>query len=363
MRKTFKYRLYPTGRQSTAMNGILTECRWLYNQFLEQRKVAWETECRGLSYYEQTDTIPPLKQARPSLNTIHSQVLQNVAMRIDLAFKAFFRRCKAGEKPGYPRFRGKERYDSFCYPQLGFRLTEDGLSLSKIGKVRIKQHRLLAGTVKTCTITRKATGKWYACFSCEIDPEPLPVSTESMGIDVGLTNFAVLSNGQAIENPRFFRTDQQALAKAQRKLSMAPKGSPERNKRRKVVALVHERIADRRNNFAHQHSRRFINRYGMLAVEDLSVNQMLHNNCLAKSISDAAWSMFTSFLTYKAACAGRTMLLVNPAYTSQDCSQCGHRVPKMLSDRVHRCPCCGLSMDRDENAARNILALGMQSLA
>ena len=349
MRKTFKYRLYPTRQQTSAMNGILEECRWLYNHFLEQRKTTWEVDKKSLSLYEQQSTLPKLKEERPSLDQVYSQVLQNVAVRVDLAFKAFFRRCKAGEKPGYPRFRGIGRYDSFCFPQSGWKLSEEGLSVSKVGKLRIKQHRPLGGAAKTCTIYRTATGKWFVSISCEVEPSPLPISSEQVGIDVGLTSFATLSTGEKIDNPRFFRTDEKALAQAQRK------------KKKKVAARIHERIANRRQNFAHQHSRDIVDRFGVIVVEDLSVNRMVHNHCLSKSIHDAAWSQFTDHLSFKAAWAGRIWVKVNPAYTSQDCSRCGHRHPKSLSDRVHRCACCGLVLDRDENAARNILRLGLQS--
>ena len=362
MRKTFKYRIYPTKKQICIINQWLEECRWLYNYLLEQRKVAWKENGTSLSLYTQQSNLPSLKQERYSLASVHSQVLQNVAVRIDLAFKAFFRRVKAGEKPGYPRFRGKGRYDSFTFPQSGFSLECNMLWLSKIGNVKVVLHRQLEGQVKTCTIKRSATGKWYVMFSCEWEPVPLPENKESVGIDVGLHSFATLSTGEQIDNPKFFHQEEKALAKAQRKLSKAEKGTPERKKRRKVVARIHERIAWRRQNFVHQHSRKIVNRFGVIAVEDLSVNRMVHNHCVAKSIQDAAWSGFFQLLAVKAEWAGRRFVAVNPAYTSQDCSNCGHRQKMPLSERVFNCPCCGIVLDRDYNAALNILGLGLQSL-
>lgn len=344
------------------MGQWLEECRWLFNHSLAERKDAWEKEQKSLSLYDQHASLPYLKKQRPSLSGVHSQVLQNVAVRIDLAFKAFFRRVKAGEKSGYPRFRGKNRYDSFTFPQSGYSLNDNMLRLSKIGLVKVVLHRPLEGQVKTCTIKLSTTGKWYVMFSCEWEPTPLPENNQVVGIDVGLHSFATLSNGKQIENPRFFRQEENALAKTQRKLSKTEKGTPERKKRRKVVARVHERIAWRRQNFIHQHSRKIVNRFGIIAVEDLHVNRMLHNHCLAKSISDAAWSGFFQLLSYKAACASRGFVAVNPAYTSQDCSSCGHRQKMPLSERVFNCPCCGTVLDRDHNAALNILRLGMQSL-
>ena len=365
MRKTFFYRLYPTKAQESALASQLEECRWLYNHFLGQRKESYEQTKKSPSLYDQQKTIPSLKAERPSLSGVHSQVLQNVAVRIDLAFKAFFRRAKAGEKPGYPRFRGKFRYDSMTFPQApsGCSVFKDRLTLCKIGDVKIVLHRPIDGKVKTCTVRRASTGKWYAAFSCEVkQPKPLKASKEHVGIDVGLTTFATLSNGEPIANPRFFRTDEKQLAKVQRLFAKEVVGTPERRRRRRPIARIYERVAFRRNDFANQIARKIVNRFGFIAVEDLEVNRMLHNHCLAKSISDAAWSLFFTLLFFKAANAGRTIVKVNPAYTSQTCSQCGHRQVMPLSERVYRCPCCKLEIGRDHNAALNILALGLQSV-
>jgi putative transposase len=235
--------------------------------------------------------------------------------------------------------------------------------LSKVGVVAVEVHRPLAGSVKTCCVHRTATGKWFVTFSCAVEDRPLPASEESVGVDVGLASFATLSTGEQIANPRFFRKDEKALAQVQRRLAKRTKGTPAWRKAKQAVAHVHERIVNRRTDFAHQHSRRIVNHHGVVAVEDLSVNQLVHNHCLAKSISDAAWASFIASLTYKAASAGRRVVQVNPAYTSQDCSRCHHRQKLTLADRVYHCPCCGLEMDRDHNAALNILALGLQSLA
>src|SRR5258707_323600 len=367
MRKTFKYRLYPNKQQQRLLEQQLEACRWLYNHLLAARRDAWEQSQQSLRLYEQQATLPALKIERPALAQVQSQVLQNVAVRIDLAFQAFFRRVKTGEQaPGYPRFRGQGRYDSLTFPQVpvGCRLEGKHLRVANVGQVKVLLHRPLEGTPKTATIRRSSTGKWYVAFSCECaEPSPLPEMGQQVGIDVGLKTFAMLSTGQAIANPRFFRQEEQALAKAQRRLSKAEKGTPERAERRKVVARVYERSAWRRSDFTHQHSRRIVNAFDLIAVEYLSVNRMLHNHCLAKSIADAAWTQFADTLSHKAAWAGRSYVAVNPAYTSQDCSGCGHRQKLSLSDRIYACPCCELVLDRDLNAARNIVALGQQCLA
>lgn len=362
MRKAFKYRIFPTKAQRTRMEEILEKCRLLYNAGLEQRRSAYQRQHVSLSKARQQADLPDLKAAYPDFSEVYSHVLQDVLARLDKAFDAFFRRVKRGEKAGYPRFRGKGRYDSFTYPQLGFGLKDGRLHLAKIGAVKIKLHRAIVGQVKTLTIRRTATGKWFAGFAVDAEPVPITPQVASVGVDMGLHHFATLSTGEHIENPRFFRSDERALAKAQRRLSAVPKGTPARAKRRKVVARIHERIANRRHNFAHQHSRRLVNTYGLIVFEALRIRHMLKQHTLAKSIADAAWSQLVQYTSDKAACAGSRVVLVDPRHTSQDCSSCGHRVKKALADRVHQCPQCGLILDRDVNAALNIKTLGLQSL-
>jgi putative transposase len=228
--------------------------------------------------------------------------------------------------------------------------------------IKITQHRSVGGKIKTLSIQRDAVGNWYACFSCEVEPKPLPESEWAVGIDVGLESFATFSSGEKIANPRFFRQDEKELAKAQRKLSKSEKGTPERARRRKVVAHIHQRITNRRKDFTHKLSRQLVNEYGIIAFEKLNNNGMLQNHYLAKSISDAAWNGLVQYTIYKAEDAGRSVVLVDPKGTTQRCSRCGRIVKKSLSVRVHSCPVCGLKIDRDENAAINILALGLESL-
>ena len=310
--------------------------------------------------------LPAWKAEHPFLEVAHSQVLQNVTARVDLAFKAFFRRVKAGEEPGFPRFRGKHRYDSFTYPQANaFTLHDDGtLSASKLGRLRLSLHRPLQGRIKTLTLCRNALGRWYACFSVEVELAPLPPSPLVAGVDVGLMTFATLSDETHIDNPRFFRRDEKALKKAQRTLSAQEKGTPARRKARRVLQHIHHRITNRRTDFAHKASRKLVNSYQLLVCEDLDIHGMQANGyrSLHKSIADAAWGQFLQYTSAKAAEAARTCLKVFPRGTTQDCSGCGATVPKDLSVRVHACPHCGLTLDRDLNAARNIIARGLARL-
>ena len=362
VRKSFQYRLRLTKKQIRALQAQLDECRWLYNLLLEQRKLAHEDLGISLSKYEQSMLLPLLKEERESLTQVHSQVLQNVVDRLDKAFQAFFRRCKAGEKPGFPRFRGMHRYNSFCYPQSGFSLVGNELKLSKLGNFRVKMHRPIEGEVKTCTLRRTASGDWEVSFSCEVNVEPLPPKKEAIGIDVGLEHFATLSNGQEISNPRFFQQGEKVLAKAQRKLSKLVKGTPKRRRQGKVIAKIHQRISNQRKDFCHKASNKIVESYQYICVEDLNIKKMIERSYLAKSITDASWNQFRQFLTYKAAEAGRKLGLVNPAYTSQDCNRCGYREEKKLSERMHCCSQCGYRVTRDFNAAQNILALGLDGL-
>lgn len=362
VRKSFQFRLYPTKKQAKVLQSLLDECRWLYNELLAQRKLAYEDLEVSLTKYQQSMFLPDLKEERPSLKNVHSQVLQNIVDRLDKAFQAFFRRCKAGENPGFPRFRGVHRYNSFCYPQSGFALAGSELKISKIGKIRVKMHRSIEGEIKTCTLKKTASGNWDVALSCEVEITPQPCKEEAIGIDVGLTNFATLSNGTEIQNPRFFREGEKALAKAQRALSKLKKGTPERSKKGKAVAKIHEKIRNQRKDFCHKESKKIIEQYQYICVEDLNIKKMVEGSRFAKNITDASWNQFRQFLTYKAAEAGRKLGLVNPAYTTQDCSQCGHRQAKLLSDREHSCIECGYKASRDLNAAQNILALGLDGL-
>jgi len=339
----------------------LSVCRDVYNSMVNWRKHDFEVRGQSPCYYEQKKALPVWKKAHLELKEVHSQTLQDVVKRVDLAFQAFFRRVKAGEAPGFPRMKGEGVYDSFTFTQSGYALSDDTLTMFHVGAVKVVLHRPMDGVVKTLTISRRG-GKWFACFACEVAAENLPASEENIGVDVGLSHFATLSDGSTVANPRFFRRDEKALAKAQRKLAKQRRGTTTRRKARKVVSRIHERIRNRRHDFVHQFARRLVNRYGTIAVENLNVSGMVKNHCLAKSIADASWSLFFSVLAEKAASATRQLVKVEPAYTSQDCSFCGLRVRKKLSERVHACANCGFTLDRDHNAALNIISLGLQRI-
>ncbi len=265
-------------------------------------------------------------------------------------------------KAGFPRFQNKQRYNSFTFAQSGFSISDNRLTLSKIGKVKIKLHRAIVGKVKTLTVSRDSCGKWFACFSVETAKEILEPTNKSVGIDVGISTFATLSDGIEIDNPRFLKTDEKILATAQRRLSKQQKGSNERHKKRKIVAKIHNRIKNKRTNFVHQVSRFLVNSYDVLVFEDLNISGMMKNHCLARSIADVSWSQTIEYTSYKAENAGKKMLKVRPNFTSQDCSNCGHRQKMPLELRLYECVNCHISIGRDINAAINIKRLGLESL-
>ncbi len=375
-RKAFKYRLSPTKKQEAILIWTLDKCRELYNAALQERKDAYRMAGKSITYYDQANQLPKIKQIREEYQDIHSQVLQDVLRRADKAFKAFFLRCKAGENPGYPRYQGCNRYDSFCYPQAGFSLTHDSrVCLSKIGSIKVNLHRPLQGTIKTVTIKREGD-QWYIIFACEMDVEPLPACDEAVGIDLGLLHFATLSTGDTIENPRHFRAAEKKLARLHQSLSRKKPGSHRRKKAVKLVVRAHRKVRNQRRDFLHKASRTLVNTYGTIIFEELQPANMskrpqskqdgtgnyLPNGAAAKgglnkSILDAGWAEFQQYCLYKAANAGRAVLFVSANFTSQICSGCGQVRKKELSERWHSCD-CGTELDRDHNAAINILRAG-----
>ena len=261
-------------------------------------------------------------------------------------------------KSGLPRFRKYGRYKSITYPQSGFKVKGKKLHLSKIGDIRIRQHRELRGQVKTLTVKRMPSGKWYACFSCIVETQPRDKPFKDVGIDVGLNSYAVLSDGIRIENPRFYRRSEKRLAHLQRDVSQKVRGSRNWVKAKTRVARLHAKTWNRRTDFLHKASRKIADKYETVYVEDLKIRNMVINHRLAKSISDAGWGRFIGMIAYKEEESGGRLIQVDARGSTQTCSQCGEHVEKTLSDRIHECPCCGLVMDRDLNASKNVLKIG-----
>jgi putative transposase len=381
-RKTYKEKLRPTPTQERALERVLWHCRTLYNVALEQRITAWQRCHICLTRYQQEAELKDIRAECPDYAAIHSHVLQDVLARLDRTYQAFFRRLAAGGQPGFPRFQGRDRYHTFTYKEYGngAHLDNGYLVLSKIGRIAVRWSRPVQGVIKTVTISREADG-WYVCCSCaEVPTAPLPLTGRETGIDVGLKVFLITAGGDIVDNPRHYRKAEKSLKKAQQHVSRRKKGSHRRRKAMQVLARAHLHVRQQRQDFHHKTALALVRAYDTVYVEAIQPANLsrrpapkpdenggyLHNGASQKaglntSIQDAGWRQLLSILAFKAACAGKRVEAVPPAYTSQDCSGCGQRIYKSLSVRTHVCTHCGLILDRDENAARNILWLG-QSL-
>ncbi|RME07469.1 MAG: transposase [Deltaproteobacteria bacterium] len=364
MLRVYRFRLYPTPAQRRAMNRSLEACRWVYNKVLEVRKRAWEEGGESLSRFETIKMLPGWKQEQPSLNDAYSQVLQEVCTRVDLVFQAFLRRVKGGENPVYPRFKGEGGYRSFVYPQSGFKVSEDGkrLYLSKIGHVKIRLHRPLEGQVKRLRVWCDLLGRWYAAFVCDVEPRRLPSTIGIVGVALGSSHFATLSNGECIDTPPFFRRDARDLAKAECRLSRLEKGTSQYRRQERVVRHIRKRMFDRRTDFVHKLSRDLVEGFQIIVFGKLGMEGGERRDPLWR-ISDAAWSQLVHFTTYKAESAGRCVVVADPHDTAQECSRCHTGVSRDFCGPIHACPWCGLEIDRDLNAAINILARGLAHIA
>jgi len=390
VRRAYMYRVYPNNGQADRLTWTLDRCRELYNAALEERREAYRMCGVSVSYYDQKRQLPAIKEVRPEYKQIGSQVLQDVTARLDKAFQAFFRRVKAGVDPkkvGFPRFKGRYRYNSFTLSQAGWKLDamDSGrLYVAGIGHLKLKWSRPIVGTIKTVTIKRDAD-QWYVTFSCEVEIDAAPVQDKpAVGIDMGLEYYATLSTGEHIENPRYYRKAQATIARRQRLFERKKKrvklkdGTYRYGKNRARAGILlkraHRHVANQRKDMQHKAARKIVQTYGAVAVEALSIDNMTKRPApcpnddgtyapngaaakagLNKSITDAAWGQFIAILSSKAEETGCVVVAVNPAGTSQHCSGCGAYCPKTLDVRWHQCAACGLSIQRDTNAALNIL--------
>lgn len=336
--------------------------RELYNAALQQRREAWQRQHKGLSCYDQMQELPDLRRACSEFAAVSIMVLRGAVVRLDKAFQGFFRRCKTGQHPGYPRFRSARRWDTLLIEDLKGRIPICGggkrVQVPLLGKVKFRQHRPLEGTPKAMRITRDAGGRWFVTFACvDVPTKALPPSDLDVGVDLGLEHFAVTSDGEVFENPRPLAAARIATERAQRRVSRRKRGSKRRRAAVRLLARHHEHVANVRREQHIGVARALVATYGTICVEDLNIKG-LAGGMLAKSVQDAGWGNFLHWLRVKAEEAGRAVMEVDPRGTSQECSGCGAEVRKTLAIRTHCCPGCGLVLDRDENAARNILRLG-----
>lgn len=355
MRKTFLFRAKISKDTEANCSEWLDVCRTVYNSALNQKINAFKDAGKTVSVYDQHKQLPNIKKNFPEIKIVNSQTLQDVLDRLDKAYKAFFRRIKNGENPGFPRFKNSNSYNSFTLKQTGYKLEGRYLYVKNVGRFKLFLSRQIEGQIKTVTIRRMPTGKWFVAFSCDDVPvKQIPNTTKEVGIDVGIKSFCVDSEGGMVENPKFLRESEKLLRRRYRKLARRKKGSQRRNKARILVAKAHEKVTNQRKDFLHKVANKYIENFQTIFVEDLKIQNMVRNRHLSKSISDCSWGIFFNFLSYKAENAGRQVIKVNPNGTSQRCSACGEKVPKSLAIRIHCCPNCGLKIDRDLNASINI---------
>ena len=363
---SYKYPIFPNKITQWKLAENLDACRWLYNRLLKDLNDAKENGIK-LKTYDTQNMIPSLKLENPKLNLVYSKVLQMVNYTLWSNFKGLAASKMNGRKIGHVRFKGHGWYNTLNYNQSGFKIDQDHgiLHLSKIGDMRIKIYRKIEGCIKAVIIKRECN-RWFAIVQADQEPQLLPETEEAVGLDVGLTSFVVDSEGNEIENPRYAEQSEDKLARLQRRLARAVRGSNNYGAIKDKIAKLHKRINCQRDDFLHKLSRMYVNSFDIICVEDLDVKGLKengHNNGMHRSIHDASWSKFRFMLSYKAQSAGRKLIKVDPRNTTQRCSACGSIVKKELCDRVHECPYYGFSCSRDYNASRNILILGMEQPA
>lgn len=354
MLRSYKFRLYPNRVTEAKLLQTLESCRWLFNHFLQRRNEGWDKA-------KIQSEIPELVKQNPLLKEVHSKTRQYVLWQQNANLKSLSALKANGRKTGMLRFRDKGRFKTFVYRQSSFAIKDGKLRLSKIGDIRMKQHREIKGDIKQVFIKRTPSGKWYAIFSTEYAQLEAPNRTRTVGIDLGLMRFATDSDGNVTDHPHSLRKRLDKLRKEQRRLSRKAKSSLNRQKQRLKVARVHEKAENSRRDFLHKLSRYYINNYSLIAVEDLDVKSLIGMQWNSLNVLDSSWSTFIRMLEYKAESAGVQLIKVDPKNTTQECSVCGSYVQKRLWERTHVCS-CGAVMDRDYNAARNILHKALKEI-
>jgi len=362
MRRAYTFRLWTNANQERELEIALESHRRLYNACLDQRKRAWEEDRRSVSYPDQSAWFKAERAVNPYFARLNYSSAQATMRRLDLAYRAFFRRVKAGETPGYPRLKARDRFESVTFPSHGdgIRLSGNRLRVQHVGVIRVCLHRETEGAIKTLTLRREA-GKWYVVVSCDLGERVIPPSANPpVGVDLGLEAFLTTSEGERVENPRVLKAALPALRRLGRAHARKKRGGQNRRRAQQKLARAHARVRNLRREHHLKVARSMTHRYGLIAVERLTVRNMVKNRRLSRAISDAGWSGFVSTLRCKAEDAGAVVVEVDPAYTSQTCPACGTVQAKTLAERRHACA-CGLTLHRDEAAARVILARGLQA--
>lgn len=338
-------------------NQLFEACK-LYNCALQERNEVYRISKNSINYYYQAKQLKGLRE-EGLLNLPNFSCCQDILRRVDRAFASFFNRIRRGEKPGFPRYKSSKRFDTITFPRYGSgcKVIDNRMRIQGIGKIKVKWHRKIEGNIKNVSLKREID-KYYIIFCVETQGNIMPESNNSIGIDVGIENFATFSNGTFTKNPKFFIKSQKKLRRMQRSVSRKDKKSNRRKNAMVLCAKLEKIIFNKRQDFLHNQSREIIDNNGIVCIEDLKIKN-LSTGTFAKSIHDVGWGYFMNMLAYKAEDAGRTLIKVNPSGTSQRCNKCGTIVKKKLSDRWHLCNVCGESVHRDINSAKEILRLGL----
>ena len=345
--RAYKFRLYPTKAQEENLDMHRYISKTLWNCLLEF----------AIKRYEETGKFPTRSQLQLEVKNVgmYSQSSQEISHRLNDALFRCFKLRKQGKKAGFPRFRNIDRAKSIHYPQSGFSITGKKLKVTPFGEINMVIHRPIEGTVKTLSLKRESSGKWFAVFTAEQDEKPFVSNCkEQIGIDLGLKTFATLSNGKKIENPRHLAKWEKLLAKRQKQLSGKKKGSGNRFEAKRKVAVVYEKVQNTRTDFLHKTSTQLVNAYSLIGLEKLQAQEMAER-AYGKQINDAGWSRFANMLTYKAGNAGCQVVFVDAKGTTKTCHVCGNRKDMPLYERTYVCDNCGSVTDRDINASINIL--------